>query len=148
MDVLRRWKRAIWKQQPWMKSLFIHRLMYPSLKYNIKTLVRDWIIGMMLTFNEVALYCVPLAVTNAQKQNFSPRVLCSNVNQTDLQVLDMTPAQRSCVHWLAVLCKHIHHFQAFHLSDVRLGHLPPLFLHAKVSATTKWKQLKSKWWRI
>lgn len=53
----------------------------------------------MPTFNEVALLlCSSL---------FSTGALCSHVNETELQVLDMTPAQRSRVHWLAALRKHI-----------------------------------------
>lgn len=53
----------------------------------------------MPTFNEVALLL------------FSTGALCSHVNETELQVLDMSPVQRSCVHWLAALCKHIRQCQ-------------------------------------
>lgn len=109
----------------------------------------DWITGTMLTLNEVALlFCSsPTFPSNtiAQKQ-FSTGALCAHVNEPELQVLDMTPVRRSCVRWLAALRKHMSQCQPS-LPSTPFWH--PLFPRQKeVSATTKWKQPMSKWWRI
>lgn len=73
MDVLRRWKRAIWKQQtaqsgwnPFFSSFHV------SIVKISRHWCRDWIIGMMRTFNEVALLrCSSLSYNCPEAEPFT-----------------------------------------------------------------------------